>query len=419
MKKQLLTILALSAIAVSTMAQVPNYVPSTGLVGWWPFNGNANDESGSGNNGAITGATLTQDRDGNSNAAYAFDGVNDLIDCGNITTMNGLSEMTVSVWFYSLGNVFYSRILGKEQEQDDQHGFTLQYSTNTGNYLRVNMRNNVNAQGDNSTIAINNNEWYHIVMVFNGNGATDADRLKLYVNNTIISLSYSNTIPSTTSNNSYPLWIGNQYGNPALSPWHGNIDDIGIWNVALTEEEVTDLYEAQGGPCLSAASATFSGLETNYTISDNAASLVGSPSGGVFFGEGVSGNQFDPAAAGVGSHSVVYTVVDVEGCISSYGLCTNVDLNVGIGGVNIGTDGGVDVYPNPSTGQYTLELHDLEGLVSYIVYDSRGREVSIGSLIASGNRTQHNIDLNTKAKGIYTLQLNTASGTHSRKLVKD
>ena len=55
-------------------------IPSDRLVGYWPFNGNANDESGNGNDGAVNGATtLTIDRFGNSNSAYAFDGINDYI----------------------------------------------------------------------------------------------------------------------------------------------------------------------------------------------------------------------------------------------------------------------------------------------------------------------------------------------------
>ena len=54
-------------------------IPSDRLVGYWPFNGNANDESGNCNNGAVNGATLTIDRFGNSNSAYAFDGINDYI----------------------------------------------------------------------------------------------------------------------------------------------------------------------------------------------------------------------------------------------------------------------------------------------------------------------------------------------------
>jgi hypothetical protein len=45
-----------------------------GLVAHYPFNGNANDESGNGNNGTVNGATLTTDRFGNMNKAYSFDG---------------------------------------------------------------------------------------------------------------------------------------------------------------------------------------------------------------------------------------------------------------------------------------------------------------------------------------------------------
>ena len=53
---------------------VPEFEPNTGLVAYYPFNGNANDESGNGNNGTVNGATLTTDRDGNANSAYDFDG---------------------------------------------------------------------------------------------------------------------------------------------------------------------------------------------------------------------------------------------------------------------------------------------------------------------------------------------------------
>ena len=61
-------------------AQVPSYIPTSNLVGWWPFNNNANDESGNGNNGALqNGVVTTSDRFGNTNAAYSFDGLNDRI----------------------------------------------------------------------------------------------------------------------------------------------------------------------------------------------------------------------------------------------------------------------------------------------------------------------------------------------------
>jgi opacity protein-like surface antigen len=65
MKKTILFLVMAVALTTSTLfAQVPSYVPTNGLVGYWPFNGNANDESGNGNNGTVNGASLTTDRFG-------------------------------------------------------------------------------------------------------------------------------------------------------------------------------------------------------------------------------------------------------------------------------------------------------------------------------------------------------------------
>ena len=76
MRLKLMTLcMALCCLCFNSFAQnVPDYVPSDGLVAWWPFNGNANDESGNGNDGEINGATLTEDEYGNTNSAYYFDG---------------------------------------------------------------------------------------------------------------------------------------------------------------------------------------------------------------------------------------------------------------------------------------------------------------------------------------------------------
>ena len=63
MKNLLLTIAAILGMTAATMAQnVPNYVPTNGLVGWWPFNGNANDESGNLIQTSVAGALLDSDR---------------------------------------------------------------------------------------------------------------------------------------------------------------------------------------------------------------------------------------------------------------------------------------------------------------------------------------------------------------------
>ena len=72
--KLLLIAMGFALITQMISAQVPSYIPTDGLLGYWPFNGNANDESGNGNNGTVTGATLNSDRFGINGKAYNFDG---------------------------------------------------------------------------------------------------------------------------------------------------------------------------------------------------------------------------------------------------------------------------------------------------------------------------------------------------------
>ena len=93
MKRLLLLLTLISSVS---FGQVPNYVPTNGLVGWWGFNGNANDESGNGNNGTVNGATLTTDRFNYCESAYNYDGLNNHIDYGNASILNPINQITIS-----------------------------------------------------------------------------------------------------------------------------------------------------------------------------------------------------------------------------------------------------------------------------------------------------------------------------------
>ena len=102
-KKLTLAFLVILGFTNSINAQVPSYVPTNGLVVCYPFSGNANDASGNGKNGTVTGATLTADRFGNANSAYSFDGTSSYIYAGNISSLTGTStsSTTVSLWINS------------------------------------------------------------------------------------------------------------------------------------------------------------------------------------------------------------------------------------------------------------------------------------------------------------------------------
>lgn len=101
------TLILLFSVLFTTItnAQVPSYVPTNGLVGWWPFNGNANDESGNGNNGTVNGATLTSDRNGVVNQAYSFDpNSNSNINIPFSSSLNSIQNgITLSAWIYMDG----------------------------------------------------------------------------------------------------------------------------------------------------------------------------------------------------------------------------------------------------------------------------------------------------------------------------
>ena len=182
----------------------------------------------------------------------------------------------------------------------------------------------------------------------------------------------------------------------------GQIDDIGIWNRALTPAEVQALYTAQPlTPCVSPTAVSFSGLGTSYTTSDGPVALTGAPVGGVFIGPGVNGNSFSPAVAGEGTHGITYMYEDEQGCLNAASLCTSVSLGMGLepGG---NAPGGVRVFPNPNRGQFTVEL-ELNGLVGLQVFDARGALVHNEVFTASGSRTLRTLDLSAFAKGGYTL----------------
>ncbi len=107
MKKVLFSVLALLAIVGNGTAQnLPSYLPANGLVAWWPFNGNANDESGNNNNGTVNGATLTADRLGISSSAYSFQNAGISVPINLQLGFGNPSQFTFSCWFKNNDSIF-------------------------------------------------------------------------------------------------------------------------------------------------------------------------------------------------------------------------------------------------------------------------------------------------------------------------
>ena len=233
-----------------------------GLVGYWPFCGNANDDSGNGNNGTVNGATLTTDRFGNNNSAYNFDGNNNHILVSDNSTLSGFSDITISLWvnisqFPSASDPF-SGLVTKWYGSGNCGAMTDNYAC----YLRTNnqfvagtnqYRNYPNMLQSPSNLSTSN--WYHLVIVHNSTTGGS-----IYINGSLVS-TYNTSGALCSSTN--PLYFGCDNGLGAINRFfNGKLDDIGIWNRGLTPTEVTQLFNQN--QCI-----------TNITVTDTLIINVG------------------------------------------------------------------------------------------------------------------------------------------------
>jgi hypothetical protein len=220
-----------------------------GLVAYYPFNGNANDESGNGNNGAVYGASLTEDRFGHANSAYYMDG-NDYINIGQLPQLNNAVGITVSVWVKRITSGRKEGFVGKWNSRGYNNNVFLLYNSEKTNVNKCGMC--IHYQGNQTgynlpgNTAINPNNWYNVIGVWdNSNGF-----VAIYKNGVIDSeIYYVESIGKQINyNTSFPAIIGN-WGVFHGSDYFliGDIDDIRIYNRALNEQEIQALY-TEGQP---------------------------------------------------------------------------------------------------------------------------------------------------------------------------
>ena len=140
----------------------------------------------------------------------------------------------------------------------------------------------------------------------------------------------------------------------------------------------------------------------------------GTPAGGTYSGNGVSGTSFDPSIAGVGTHYVVYTYTDSNSCANSDSAMIVVDACVGI---NENTSlNKVSIYPNPTNGLFTIQLGTHFGAVNYSISTVEGRIVNSQQGIITNNIT---IDISSESKGIYLLKVEDATSSKTYKIIKE
>lgn len=221
---------------------------ANGLVGHWTFDGSDKlvgakirytDRSGNNNIGYLKSATSTPGALGRIGQAQNFDGVDDFVDMGNPASLQITGSLTVSAWVKA--DAF--------PNGDDNYIVTKAGDSNKNFKLSATIDNAVrqfymmvSSDGSLSTIrytstTVTANTWYHVVGVYNASLQT----LDIYLNGKLDNGTLSGTIPSSIFNSPLNVLVG-AYTTSPIRNFDGVIDDVRIYNRAITADEIKRLY---------------------------------------------------------------------------------------------------------------------------------------------------------------------------------
>ena len=228
-------------ITVHDTVKIANTAVPNGLVAYYPFNGNANDESGKGNNGTVNGATLTTDRFGNANSAYNFDGINNQIAISKINMPS--KNVTISLWCKTTKEQQTSLFTNSDYSPSKYINAHVHWSGATSDIYWD--YGNIGQQGigigrlvipENLSPSFGKlNQWEHFVFESDKSNS----KMKVYINGNLA----ANTLTADTINSTIiDLLIGGVTSSTGNFHYNGTIDDIKIYNRVLDSTEVKALF---------------------------------------------------------------------------------------------------------------------------------------------------------------------------------
>jgi hypothetical protein len=212
-----------------------------GLIAYYPFNGNARDISGNGNDGVNRGAELTVDRFGNNNSAYHFMGGASVLIPELFSNM--CSTFTFAVWVM--------------KDIIDGNNHIIIYKGLDQGEASIGITNGILAFGVNFENGGHGNQnWYSAGNIHDTLKAKTyyflvgryvrGQQIELLINGKLIGSSAIPDLPlAKWSTHSYSA-IGVHTQFPTTTGWNGIIDDVRIYSRALSDDEVQSLYHERG-----------------------------------------------------------------------------------------------------------------------------------------------------------------------------
>ena len=286
-----------------SFGQLPSYVPTNGLIAYYSFSGNANDDTGNGFDGIVNGPALVDDRNTNPNSAYSFDGVNDYIQISTPLFGQTRSSYSINLWIYSDGgnaSEFISDRAGSSCEY--RYHMTLKANNTISHSQYV---SSLPIQNESITISpISSGTWHMLTAISN----IDNDSISLYYDGVLHDSDSS--LVWMVANNLTNIGAREGCANPMGGWFMGDIDDIAFYNRPLNDCEIQDLYYSQLNSFIVDAGidqTVCSGESVNLTASN---SMNYSWNNSV-----LDGSPFTPNAT-----SIYIVIADTAGCTSTDSL---------------------------------------------------------------------------------------------------
>ncbi|MCD4696409.1 MAG: hypothetical protein K8S16_09245, partial [Bacteroidales bacterium] len=273
------TIVIISFLLISHI--VYSQIPTNGLVAYYPFTGNANDERGNENNGIVNSATLTTDRFDNPNSAYEFDGIDDYITIANSPELVfGANDFTIVAWIYptTLDGSQGFTIITKHNSDDGSWGYRVANNSSTGYIPKISfgIAYPVVESYANTTVSLNS--WQMVVIKRSG------VNFDFYFNDQ----NDGSFISDKELTSIFSVIISGQ-GNIYSQRFIGKIDDVRIYNRALNNSEISSIYQSGGWSSLN------NGLVAFYPFNGNANDESGNENNGIVNSATLTTDRFDNA----------------------------------------------------------------------------------------------------------------------------
>mgnify|MGYP000131502267 CR=1 FL=1 len=215
--------------------QISNTI-NQGRIAWYPFNGNANDESGNGNNGVVNGAELTFNKTGKPNSAFKFSNVtrfDQRIDV-NLNTSSVTTSLSIAWWVKRNGNGYSSpRVFEFWPGSESDGKFASNIRNNESTML---FEHNISGTNIKFSLPYSiNNDWTHYVYTI-GNSVA-----KFYING---KLEYTQAVNTTSIKLGTNVAFG-RMNHPSYDAFNGVVDDIAIYNRVISQDEINYYYNNQ------------------------------------------------------------------------------------------------------------------------------------------------------------------------------